>query len=101
MDFTTTRGFALVVALCCPLFAPTARCAPVVSEFMAANNSALYDEDGDSSDWIELFNPDGAAIDIGGSYLTNDAGDRTKWEFPSPTVLPSGGVLIVFASVHI
>lgn len=72
--------------------------APVISEFMATNNSALYDEDGDSSDWIEIHNPDANAIDLGGYYLTNDPANRTLWQLPSPTLLPGGGSLIVFAS---
>ena len=72
--------------------------APVISEFMADNNSAIYDEDGDSSDWIELFNPGPNAVDLGGYFLTSDPAERTEWEIPAPTVLPSGGSLIVFAS---
>lgn len=77
---------------------PTVKAAPVISEFMAANNSALYDEDGESSDWVELHNPDETALDLGDYYLTNDPANRTLWQIPSPTVLPAGGTLIVFAS---
>ena len=72
--------------------------APLISEFMADNNSAIYDEDGDSSDWIELFNPGPNTVDLGGYFLTSDPAERTEWEIPAPTVLPSGGSLIVFAS---
>jgi hypothetical protein len=72
--------------------------APVISEFMADNNSALYDEDGDSSDWIELYNPDPNAVDLGGYFLTNDPAERMGWEIPAPTILPAGGSVIVFAS---
>ena len=32
---------------------------PVISEFMADNDTVLADEDGDFSDWIEIHNPDG------------------------------------------
>ena len=72
--------------------------APVISEFMADNNSALYDEDGASSDWIELYNPDSNAVDLGGYFLTNDPAERTGWEIPTPTILPAGGSVIIFAS---
>ncbi len=47
---------------------------PLITEFMASNDSVLYDEDGDSSDWIEIHNPDSEAHDLGGYFLTNDAG---------------------------
>ncbi len=32
--------------------------APLITEFMASNDSTLADEDGDFSDWIEIHNPD-------------------------------------------
>ncbi|NIP92453.1 MAG: lamin tail domain-containing protein, partial [Akkermansiaceae bacterium] len=38
------------------------------------------------------------AVDLGDHYLTNDAGDRTRWQFPEFTFLPAGGTIIVFAS---
>ena len=31
---------------------------PLITEFLASNDSILADEDGDFSDWIEVFNPD-------------------------------------------
>jgi hypothetical protein len=65
---------------------------------MADNKSALYDEDGDSSDWIELFNPGPNTQDLGGYFLTNDPAEQTRWEIPSPTVLPVGGTVLIFAS---
>jgi len=71
---------------------------PVISEFMADNRATLYDEDGDSSDWIELFNPGTATVDMGGYFLTRDPAERTQWQIPSPTLLPPGGTLLVFAS---
>ncbi|MDB4698350.1 lamin tail domain-containing protein [Akkermansiaceae bacterium] len=72
--------------------------APVLVEFMASNDSSLYDEDGQSSDWIEIFNPDPTSADISGWFLTNDPTELDKWELPAGIVLPSGGSLIVFAS---
>ncbi|MDB4406262.1 lamin tail domain-containing protein, partial [bacterium] len=62
---------------------------------MASNDSSLYDEDGQSSDWIEIFNPDPTSADISGWFLTNDPTEPDKWELPAGIVLPSGGSLIV------
>jgi hypothetical protein len=75
----------------------TAQDAPVISEFLAVNGNGLLDKDHDSSDWIELYNPTGHAIDLDGWYLTDDTDDLEKWEFPPTTIAP-GGYLIVFAS---
>jgi hypothetical protein len=75
-----------------------------ISEFMAINGSKrplgkgeLLDEDGDSSDWIEIYNPTEAAVNPDGWYLTDDAGNMRKWEFPAIEIAP-GGFLVVFAS---
>ncbi|MBN2594355.1 MAG: chitobiase/beta-hexosaminidase C-terminal domain-containing protein, partial [Sedimentisphaerales bacterium] len=78
---------------------------PVISEFMASNGSSepldegeLLDEDGDSSDWIEIYNPTAEAVHLGGWYLTNDADNLEQWKFPDGVVLGSGQFLVVFAS---
>lgn len=70
---------------------------PVISELMASNNGGLADEDGDFSDWFEVYNPTTAAIDLNGWYATDDATDKTKWQFPNEIIEP-GEYLIVFAS---
>jgi hypothetical protein len=46
---------------------------PLITEFMAKNNSTLADEDGSFPDWIEIHNPEASAADLGGYYLTDDA----------------------------
>lgn len=69
----------------------------LVSEFMASNTSTLVDEDGNSSDWIEIHNPTDMAVSIDGWSLT-DRNDRLdKWRFPG-VFIPEGGYLVVFAS---
>ena len=68
-----------------------------LNEFLASNDSIFPDEDGDFDDWVELYNAGTDPVDLGGSYLTDNAGNLTKWQFPS-TVLPAGGYLVVFAS---
>jgi hypothetical protein len=76
----------------------------VISEFVALNGSkkplgpgGLLDDNGDSSDWIELYNSTDAAIDLKGWYLTDDVDDLTKWEFPACSIA-AGQYKVVFAS---
>jgi len=71
--------------------------APVINEFMAVNTVTLADEDGEFSDWIEIYNPDAAPFALNGWYLTGTASNKTKWQFPAVT-LPAKGYLVVFAS---
>ena len=68
-----------------------------VHEFLAANSSGLQDEDGDSSDWIEIWNGSSGAVDLAGWYLSDDLSNLARWALP-PRVVPAGGALIVFAS---
>ena len=72
--------------------------APVITEFQASNSSTLADEDGDTSDWIEIFNPDTTAFDLGGCYLTDDPAFPIKWQIPAGTILNPSSFLVVFAS---
>jgi len=69
----------------------------VISEFMASNDNTLDDEDGDSEDWIEIFNQSAAAVNLTGWHLTDDASLLTKWTFPN-VILDPGELLVVFAS---
>ena len=71
---------------------------PVISEFMASNDGALVnDEDGDDSDWIEIFNPSEITANLDGYYLTDDPANLTKWTFPAQS-LTAGEYLLVWAS---
>ncbi|MCA9263441.1 MAG: CotH kinase family protein, partial [Planctomycetales bacterium] len=70
---------------------------PIITEFVADNASEFVDNDGDSSDWIELYNAGDAAIDLNGWHLTDEADEPSKWTFPSVT-LERGEYLVVFAS---
>lgn len=71
--------------------------APLISEFMAANAGVLQDEDGDFSDWIEIYNASADTAYLGGWSLTDDRSEPSKWVFPSVKIDPRE-YLVVFAS---
>ena len=68
-----------------------------VHEFLASNTSGLKDEDGDASDWIEIWNGSSATVDLAGWYLSDDLSDLSRWALPS-RIVPAGSALVVFAS---
>ncbi len=68
-----------------------------ISEFMASNDETLFDEDGDATDWIEIHNASGSAVDLVDWYLTDDEDSLTQWQFPSLTMAPNS-FIVVFAS---
>jgi hypothetical protein len=69
----------------------------VISEFMADNESTLADEDGAFPDWIEIYNPSAAPVNLLGYFLTDDKNDPTRWAFPDVVIAP-GAYRLVFAS---
>jgi hypothetical protein len=69
----------------------------MISEFMASNSHSLADADGDHPDWIEIYNPTSAAVNLKDWSLTDDPTTLAKWHFPSVT-LEAGNFVTVFAS---
>ena len=76
---------------------PSSSANPVINEFLA-DNVAAYQDPSDNSydDWIELYNPSGAAISMNDWYLTNAILDTTKWQFPD-TAIQANAYLIIWA----
>lgn len=68
----------------------------VISEFMEKNRSTLRDEDGDFSDWIELWNRSDEAVDISGWNLS-DRENQLGWTLPEMSLQP-GERIVIFAS---
>src|SRR5262245_31353591 len=68
-----------------------------ISEFMAANEHGVQDEDGDRTGWIEIYNASPSTIRLGNWFLTDSPTSLTKWRFPGVSLLPDK-YLLVFAS---
>jgi hypothetical protein len=62
----------------------------VISELMARNSTTLLDGNGESSDWIEVYNPTDTSVNLGGWYLTDSASNLTMWQFPEGVKIESG-----------
>ncbi|MFH1213024.1 MAG: CotH kinase family protein [Candidatus Neomarinimicrobiota bacterium] len=69
----------------------------VINEVMSSNDITIFDEDGDASDWLELFNSDSVPINLEGYHLSDDSLNVDKWQFGNVIIEP-GEHLIVFAS---
>jgi len=70
---------------------------PFISEFLANNRGGLSDEDGQSADWIELFNPGPEAVSLDGWYLTDSTNQLAKWRVPD-LVIANSSYIVLFAS---
>jgi len=70
----------------------------VINEVCASSITTLKDDDGEFSDWIELYNNSSKAIDLS-NYALSDSSDKLiKWRFPKGAVIQPGGYYVVFAS---
>ena len=66
---------------------------PIISEFMASNSTTLKDYYGKYPDWLEIYNPDTAALNFSGWKLKDNS---TVWTIPANVTIPAEGYLKVF-----
>lgn len=69
-----------------------------INEIMSKNKSAIIDDRGNYSDWIELSNTSRETYDISGWTLTDKMNSRLYFTFPEGTALEPGELVVVFAS---
>ena len=81
-----------LIAFHCTLFSQV-----VINEFCVANYSD-WDQGGDNEDWVELYNPTGTAVNIGGFWMSNEIADPMKWQIPAGTSVNANGYLIILLS---
>lgn len=60
------------------------------------SNAVFTDEDGDTPDWLELYNPDGE-LNLSGWTLSDKLNNPGKWIIPEVTI-PADGYLLFWAS---
>ncbi len=90
--------YSIIVSMLLFAFNLSAAAGLRVNEFVADNSpTGQLDQDSDSSDWIEIYNPGPGVADLTNYFLTDNAEVPNKWALPSMTI-PEDGFLIVFAS---
>ena len=68
-----------------------------INEVLSSNDSSEQDEDGDYSDWLELYNAGTNSIALAGWGLSDSYANPFKWTFGGVTIQP-GEFLVVWAS---
>jgi len=69
----------------------------VINELMSANDSAIFDDGGLATDWIELYNGTEETIELGGWTLTDDWRSPDLSTLPAGLAVESGGHLLLWA----
>ena len=73
----------------------------IINEFMSSNQNTILDQDGDSSDWIEIYNAGDQVVNLENFKLSDDIDSLDKWLFPNINILPSQFLLIFCSSKNI
>ena len=68
-----------------------------LNEILASNRTGRLNDEGQTSDWIEIHNPGTAPVRLGGYRLTNDPNVPDKWAFPNNRI-QAGGYHLVWMS---
>ncbi|HEV8603892.1 MAG TPA: lamin tail domain-containing protein [Tepidisphaeraceae bacterium] len=67
---------------------------PIINEFMASNKTGITDLCGQTSDWIEIYNPTAAPVNMAGWHLSNDIAIPDQWTFPNININANGYLLV-------
>ncbi len=96
--YSATTSIRLGAALLCLLLVESALAQTVqINELQSSNSRTLTDENGDSPDWFELFNPSDRPVDLAGWGVSDERSHPFKWTFHIASMEP-GAFLVVFAS---
>jgi hypothetical protein len=88
------RSFILAIFIFSPVFLLGQ---VKINELLPANYNGITDEDNEFSDWIELYNPHDAAINLSGYTISDNISLPAKWTFPSVEIQAKSHLLL-FAS---
>jgi len=69
----------------------------LINEIQSSNENTLKDEDGDYSDWFELYNTGEDLVNLKDFGITDDPKDKFQWVFPEISINAKEHLLI-FAS---
>ena len=69
----------------------------VIINEVVSSNSIYLDEDGDTPDWIELYNYGSQDVNLENWSISDDLNDLSKWHFPNVTI-PANEYLMLWAS---
>ena len=63
-------------------------------------NEILAHSHAEAPDWIELYNTNGHAINIGGWFLSDDEQNLKKYEIPDVTIMEPYGYVVFYEDLH-
>lgn len=69
----------------------------VLNEITTNNKTGVQNENGKYKDWIELYNTTNKTLGLSGLYLSDNASDLGKWNFPAKSFIKPYEHLLVWS----
>lgn len=73
----------------------------LINEVLSANQNDIEDNADQREDWIEIYNPNNYAVNLGGYYLSDNSENRSKWRiptsFPDSVTVPAHSWILFWA----
>ena len=66
-----------------------------INEVVSSNSSIFFDEDGDTPDWIEIYNPSSSPVNLKDYGLSDDLSKKSKWKFPDISIKEDDYLLVL------
>ena len=66
----------------------------ILNEIMSSNTVVVYDEDGDTPDWLEIYNSSNTEINLSDYFLSENSDNLFKWQLPDINLEPNQPMLI-------
>ena len=66
-----------------------------LNELVSSNQNTYFDEDGDTPDWIELYNSSSNSISLNNWGLSDNVDDPFKWRIPDVILEPDDFLMIM------
>ncbi|MCH2230019.1 MAG: CotH kinase family protein [Crocinitomicaceae bacterium] len=73
----------------------------VINEMMGENVTTIMDEDGDYSDWLELYNNTSDTFNLEGFFLSDEITNPFKFELPSQELVGDDHILIFLSGKNV
>ncbi|CAI8285696.1 MAG: Inner spore coat protein H [Owenweeksia sp. TMED14] len=66
----------------------------IINELMSRNKKYITDQNGDDSDWLELYNPSGSSVSISNIFISDDESNPGKFQLKNNTISGNGYALL-------
>ncbi|MBP5092803.1 MAG: CotH kinase family protein [Abditibacteriota bacterium] len=92
--------FSVAIVSVLALAATAAMAVPklYINELQSSNKTTVRDNNGNYSDWIELYNDESSAVNLEGWGLSDNPANPYKFTFGAGVTIPAKGFLLVYAS---